>query len=158
MRTIIIVAVVAGFIGFVAGNAFWYLASPLWIDRAVSETFVVSAAAQTLATGTVAGEDSVHRGQGNVEVIRTGAETVLRFTEFEVTNGPDLYIWLVKDVVESASGVKASEWVELGALKGNVGDQNYTIPTDVDVTDFGTVVVWCKQFGVLFASAELVLS
>lgn len=158
MRKLIIVALVAGFIGFVAGNAFWYLASPLWIDRAVSETLVTTAEAQTLATGTVAGEDSVHRGQGNVEVIKTGEETVLRFTEFEVTNGPDLYIWLVKDVVESASEVKASEWVELGALKGNIGDQNYTLPVDVDVKDFGSVVVWCKQFGVLFASAELISS
>jgi electron transfer DM13 len=159
MRVIIITALLAGFAGFVLGNAFWYLASPLWIDREVSETFVKTDAAQTVATGVLEGADAIHPGSGKVTVIKTGVETVLRFTDFEVTNGPDLFIWLVKSAgIESSSDVKTSEWVELGVLKGNIGDQNYALPTGVDIEDFGSVVVWCKQFGVLFATADLIQS
>lgn len=155
MRAIIITAFVAGLIGFVAGNAFWYLASPLWIDRTVSETFTQTDTDETVATGAFAGADAVHRGAGNVAVIRAGDETTLRFTEFEVTNGPDLYVWLVKDVVESEEDVTSSEWIDLGLLKGNIGDQNYSLPAGTNVAEYASVVIWCKQFGVLFASADL---
>jgi hypothetical protein len=78
------------------------------------------------------------------------------FTEFEVTNGPDLEVWLVADDAPFSSGaVLASEWVSLGQLKGNIGDQTYTIPDDVDVSQFGSVVIWCEQFSVLFSVATL---
>lgn len=156
MRKIIVTAILAGLVGFVAGNAFWYLASPLWIDREVSETLTLTSETVTLATGSFNGADSVHRGTGDVAVIKTGAETIIRFTEFDVTNGPDLYVWLVKaSQLRGSSDVSESEWVELGLLKGNVGDQNYVVPAGTEIQDFGSVVIWCKQFGVLFASADL---
>ena len=156
MKKLILVGVVCGLIGFVLGNAFWYLASPLWIDRVVSETLADSGGAKVLAEGQFADADAGHRGKGRVQVIDTGARTVLRFTEFEVTNGPDLYVWLVKDGrVESSADVKAGEVVELGVLKGNIGDQNYALPAGVNAADYGAVVIWCRRFGVLFAAARL---
>jgi hypothetical protein len=156
MRRLIFVGLICGVIGFGLGNAFWYLASPLWIDRKVSETFVESEQTQVLATGQFNGADAVHRGAGTVRAIETGSGVIIRFSEFEVSNGPDLYIWLVRDGgLKGSADVKVSETLELGPLKGNIGDQNYTVPKGVDVADFKSVVVWCKQFGVLFASAQL---
>lgn len=156
MRRIIWTAIIAGLIGFVAGNAFWYLASPLWIDREVSEAFVATDETVTLASGSFSGADRLHQGEGQATAFRRGAETVLRFTGFEVTNGPDLYVWLVRDgAVASSEDVKASEVLELGVLKGNVGDQNYTLPEGADIAEWGAVVIWCRRFGVLFASAPL---
>ena len=90
---------------------------------------------------------------GTATIIKTGAETVLRFTEFDVTNGPDLFVWLVKGTV--ASGLDLASNVDLGVLKGNIGDQNYTIPAEINIEDYQTVLIWCSQFSVLFASAEL---
>jgi hypothetical protein len=73
-----------------------------------------------------------------------------------VTNGPDLKVWLVKSGdIKSSADVKDSHWLELGALKGNIGDQNYVIPADASIADYKSVVIWCKQFGVLFAAADL---
>lgn len=156
MKKLIIVGFICGVIGFVAGNAFWYLASPLWIDREVSETLAMSDAHQVLAMGDFSDADRAHRGAGKVQLIDTGTEKLIRFTDFKVTNGPDLYVWLVKaDGIEDSDDVKVSEWVNLGALKGNIGDQNYALPADINVTDYKSVVVWCRQFGVLFAKAEL---
>ena len=79
----------------------------------------------------------------------------MRFTDFEVTNGPDLEVWLVKAAdPKSSADVKASEWISLGQLKGNVGDQTYQIPEGTDIDAYGSVVIWCEQFGVLFSPAS----
>jgi hypothetical protein len=80
----------------------------------------------------------------------------LRFTEFETTNGPDLEVWLVKASGLKVSGdVTASQWLSLGPLKGNIGDQNYIIPADAKLDDYKSVVIWCEQFSVLFSAADL---
>lgn len=156
MKRLIWVGLICGIIGFVLGNAFWYLASPLWIDREVSEALVLGDESKTLSTGQFKDADSAHRGKGEVAIIQTGGQTLVRFTEFEVTNGPDLYVWLVEAASPTDSrAVKDSEWVELGVLKGNIGDRNYTVPAGINVADYGSVVIWCKQFGVLFASADI---
>jgi hypothetical protein len=156
MKRMIAVAFVAGLIGFVLGNAFWYLASPLWIDRVVSETQPSAATSQVLAAGEVTGVDAIHKGKGMAEVIRSQDGVVVRFTEFEVTNGPDLQVWLVKhENPRESSDVTNSEWLSLGELKGNIGDQNYSVPADTDIADYGSVVIWCKPFKVLFAGATL---
>lgn len=156
MRRLIIVAIVSGAIGFVAGNAFWYLASPLWIDTVVSEAAPAVAGNQVIATGAFEGVDAVHQGEGTATVLQTDAGVVIRFTEFEVTNGPALQVWLVKHPDPRTNGeVTGSEYVPLGALKGSIGDQNYTVPAGVDISEYGSVVVWCEPFGVLFAGAPL---
>ena len=49
----------------------------------------------------------------------------------------------------------SGEFVDLGDLKGNIGEQNYEIPPDVDLERFDTVVIWCVRFGVAFAAADL---
>lgn len=142
-------------IGFVAGMLFWYLASPIWIDRVVNEQANVSAADVTVKTGNFKDADGAHKGSGKVSLTLSNGRHILRFEDFKVTNGPDLYVWLVKSPNPIDSQVvKDSETFELGQLKGNIGNQNYDIPSDVDIGQYGAVVIWCRQFGVLFASAE----
>jgi hypothetical protein len=156
-RKLIVTAVLAGAIGFIAGNAFWYLASPLWIDRVVAEALPVELQMKTAATGEFHDADGVHHGKGTATIFENASGTkVLRFTNFEATNGPDLKVWLVKaGDIKASADVKASAWVALGPLKGNIGDQNYVIPGDVTIADYKTVVIWCEQFGVLFSAADL---
>jgi len=82
---------------------------------------------------------------------------ILRFTEFQTSNGPDLQVYLVaaSDATDSET-VKKAGFVTLGALKGNQGDQNYEIPADLDLGKYRSVSVWCRRFGVNFATAPLV--
>ncbi len=158
MRKLLIVAFVSGLTGFVLGNAFWYLASPLWIDTVVSEAAptITTTTAEVIASGEVDGVDFVHQGEGIATVIQTDAGRVLRFEDFEVTNGPALKVWLVAhDNPRSNGDVTDNEWISLGDLKGSVGDQNYTIPDEVDLSVYRSVVIWCEPFGVLFAGAPL---
>ncbi|MDG1188355.1 MAG: DM13 domain-containing protein [Ilumatobacter sp.] len=79
--------------------------------------------------------------------------TILRFEDFETDNGPDLFAYL-KPADAAVFGFDG-EFVDLGCLKGNVGEQNYEIPVDVNLSDFATVVAWCKRFSVAFTAADL---
>ncbi|MEL6436057.1 MAG: DM13 domain-containing protein [Pseudomonadota bacterium] len=144
-------------LGNVTGAAAWYLFSPLLFDEVVQEELVNADAFTELVAGTFRDADAAHRGSGNATILQNGSgETVLRLTEFEVTNGPDLEVWLsaVADP-QSSSDVSGAQWLSLGQLKGNVGDQTYTIPADADVSQYQSVVIWCEQFGVLFSPATL---
>ena len=93
--------------------------------------------------------DGIHNAQGAARVIHLEGESdVLRLENLRVTNGPDLYVYLATDK-------GASDFVDLGRLKANSGNQNYDIPEGTDLSKYSTVLIWCKQFSVLFGSAEL---
>ena len=104
----------------------------------------------TLLTGSFVGVgDGIHDAQGIAKVIPIeGRGKVLRLEDLVVTNGPDLYVYLSTDK-------SASDFVNLGRLKANIGNQNYQIPEGTDLTKYDTVLIWCKAFSVLFGSAEL---
>ena len=89
-----------------------------------------------------------HSATGNVRVIETPEESIVRFEDYDGTNGPDLFVYLAKDL-------EANEFVSLGRAKGNMGNINYTVPEDVDVGEYKYVITWCKAFGVLFDYAEI---
>jgi hypothetical protein len=155
MRKFFRIAIPVFILGFISGNAFWYLFSPLWIDRVVSEVAPTVLVDEPLKSGVFQDADGAHKGKGNAQILLTASGPVLRFTDFEVTNGPDLEVWLVKAAAPiSSADVKASEWISLGQLKGNVGDQTYQIPAGTDIDAYGSVVIWCEQFGVLFSPAS----
>ncbi len=99
--------------------------------------------------GTFVGVDSIHTAQGIAKVISLDDGTsVLRLEDFKSTNGPDLYVYLATDE-------KATDFVNLGRLKANNGNQNYDIPDGTDLSKYDSVLIWCKQFSVLFGNAEL---
>jgi Electron transfer DM13 len=81
---------------------------------------------------------------------------VLRFTDFKTSNGPDVHVYLVAadDASDSESVTKAG-FVDLGSIKGNIGDQNYTLGSNVDLSKYRAVSVWCKRFSVNFGTAAL---
>jgi Electron transfer DM13 len=89
-----------------------------------------------------------HRASGSVRLLATAQEYVVRYENFETINGPDLFVYLATDL-------QATEFVDLGRLKGTEGNMNYTVPAGVDITKYPYVLVWCKQFGVLFNSAKM---
>ena len=103
-----------------------------------------------LAQGEFAGADG-HAGTGTATVVQEpSGQRLLTFTEFDVDPGVDVDVYLVP-----GDGSDVSDRVELGSLKGNVGNQQYEIPADADLTRYGTVVLWCKPFTVRIAVAEL---
>jgi hypothetical protein len=110
--------------------------------------------AQILASGNF--HDVAHKGVGQATIYQLNGKRVLRFTNFETSNGPDVRVYLVatKDASDSET-VKQAGFVEVGALKGNVGDQNCELSSELDLNRYRAVTIWCKRFGVNFATAPL---
>lgn len=108
-----------------------------------------------ILTGQFEDFDNSHRGSGTATVYDVGAgELVLRLEDFDVTNGPDLHVLLVPDVDPKRRN-DVTGYVDLGPLKGNVGDQNYAIPDGLSPGDYGSVVIYCVPFHVIFSVASL---
>jgi hypothetical protein len=168
-RTAAGVAVVALIVGLPLA---WYLGSPLILSTTVDEpppvvsgspapsstapspgvtALPASPPAMVARSGSFTGADEFHFGRGTARLIPTAAGGyVVRFEDFEVRNGPDLYVYLSPSTDGSVDG-----GVELGRLKADTGNQNYDVPSGVDPAAAASVVIWCKQFGVLFATAPL---
>ncbi|WP_370328014.1 DM13 domain-containing protein [Euzebya sp.] len=108
-----------------------------------------------LSTGSFGGADSAHSGAGTATIYALAdGSHVLRFEDFEVTNGPDLRVYLAPLDADGQPHVGEGA-VELGRLKGNIGNQNYDIPADVDLSQPLGVVIYCQPFSVTFATAPL---
>jgi hypothetical protein len=110
---------------------------------------------KVLAKGEFHKVEKAGKGTATVYKLADG-KRVLRLTGFETENGPDLHVRLIAadDAKDTASVAKA-EFVELGKLKGNKGNQNYNLPEDVDLSKYKVVSIWCNRFSVNFAAAPL---
>jgi hypothetical protein len=107
-----------------------------------------------LAEGTFISRD--HPTSGTALVLNDGTEQrFLRLVDFETDNGPDVDVYLTRAGAEAPSGELGADYVDLGDLKGNIGNQNYEIPPQVDLNAYGTVVIWCVRFSVPFGAADL---
>lgn len=139
----------------VAGAGAWYAFRPerLFIDQTVNESLAAEPTA--IATGGFHGVHHETKGTATIYRLPNG-KRVLRFTEFETSNGPDVQIYLVAapDAQDNATVTKAG-FINLGPMKGNRGDQNYDVPDDVDLSKYHAVTVWCRRFSVNFATAPL---
>ena len=101
-----------------------------------------------------------HTTTGSARVIEHPDGTrQLAIQSLETTNGPDVHVWLsAGPVIEGFDGwftAAGYEFVDLGPIKGNIGDQLYDIPAGVDLAAFRTVDLWCVQFSVSFGAAAL---
>lgn len=140
----------------------WALFRPekLFINNSVSESFPTASthgqsAPQLIGSGSFQGLG--HHTEGKASIYRQGDKNILRLSDgFSTSNGPDVRVYLV----EGGNGannaaIKAGKFLDLGVIKGNIGDQNYTLPASFDPAKYGSVSIWCKRFAVNFAAASL---
>jgi hypothetical protein len=108
-------------------------------------------ASRELASGGF--EARSHPGEGMATVVESeDGSRVLTLTDFATDNGPDLLVYLVPP---SAAEGSVDGFVDVWALRGNIGDQQYEIPEGVDAGQGWRVVVWCRAFAVSFTEAIL---
>ena len=136
----------------------WYAFRPerLVIDQKVNEQFpTASAASNKLASGQFHSGAHETKGTATVFQLADGKKT-LRLTDFATSNGPDVHVYLVaSDDAKDNDAVTKAGFVDIGSLKGNIGDQNYDLPADADLTKYRAVTIWCKRFSVNFGTAPL---
>jgi hypothetical protein len=153
-----------------AGLAGVWLGLPLVTDNTVDEQLVTAPASSSSPAPGAPAESSPqaqenrlvasgefeaasHPGSGTASIIeKPDGEAVLTFRDFETDNGPDLLVYLVP--ADSPAGSDEGA-VDLGALKGNKGNQQYAVPAGTDLDQDWRVVVWCRAFTVSFTEAPL---
>lgn len=133
----------------------WYALSPLLRNTELQEMSPLNSTVDTVATSTeanlVAEGDfvaSAHDVKGRALLIKGSNSTTLRFEDFETINGPDVRIYLSKDLTDA-------DYIELGNLKATKGNVNYDVPENTDTSVYNKVLIWCEDFSVLFSYAEL---
>ncbi|MBT3164654.1 DM13 domain-containing protein [Streptomyces sp. Vc74B-19] len=167
-----------------AFGLYWFQPWKLWQDETVQEALPGAATAAPAATTVPGGDPSgtasaapppgpvtlargelishEHATTGTVSLVRLAdGSRVVRLEGLDTSNGPDLRVWLTDaPVKEGRAGWHVFDdglHVDLGALKGNKGNQNYALPEDVDPSAYTSVSIWCDRFDVSFGAAELAL-
>lgn len=93
--------------------------------------------------------DGIHNAEGLAKILTlSNGYQILRLENFKSTNGPDVHLYL-------SNNKQANDFIDLGRLKANIGNQNYQIPLDTDYNKYKYVLIWCQPFSVLFGSAQL---
>ncbi len=158
MKKSIIIFVVGGLLGTAAGFTLGIFIYPyiFLADIVATEKVDDKSARKIVATGTFTHanpNDPIHYGKGKVTAYQ---DLVHLENDFEVGPGPKFHVYLVpeKNVIPSTN-VARTMFVDLGRLKAFKGSQNYPVPAGVDLTKYGSVVIWCEQFGVLISPAAL---
>jgi len=108
--------------------------------------------------------DAEHGTSGRAVIyLRDDGSRYLRLEGFETSNGPDVHVWLTdqqsggdcEGCSDSWGIYDDGDYVKLGSLKGNIGDQNYEIPGNADLGNIKSVVIWCDRFNVAFGTAAI---
>ena len=92
--------------------------------------------------------DNFHKTSGQVKIYQIDDKQLLRLEDFKTTNGPDLKVYVAEDI-------KAKNFISLGDLKGNIGNQNYEINEKINYQEHNYVLIWCEDFSTLFGYAKL---
>ena len=144
----------------VAAFVAWYAFRPerLVVNRHVDEAMPTAqggSSPQPLVSGQF--YSILHPTAGTATIYRMADGTrVLRFTDFTTSNGPDVHVYMVaSDDAKDIATVQQAGFIDLGVIKGNIGDQNYTLGGDLDLAKYRAVSIWCKRFSVNFGAAAL---
>jgi len=138
----------------------WYVFRPerLVVNRRVDEAMPTGQGgllSQPLESGRF--YSILHPTEGTATIFHMGNGTrILRLTSFRTSNGPDVHVYMVAaDDAKDIATVQQAGFIDLGVLKGNIGDQNYALGNDLDLTKYRAVSIWCKRFSVNFGAAAL---
>ncbi|MBN1286994.1 MAG: DM13 domain-containing protein [Anaerolineae bacterium] len=111
-----------------------------------------------LSRGVFVTIDALHWARGVVTLFKdAGGAHLLRFENFEARNGPALEVLLSihpepRTPAEVHQGAGA---ITLGQLVGSLGDQNYPVQSNVDLTLYNSVVLYSREMNVVFSTASL---
>jgi hypothetical protein len=137
--------------GTVAAPAAAPADSPAPVAAPAAAPTAALAAAPVVRSGAFVGADDFHFGRGRATLTEAADDShTLRFDDFSVRNGPNLYVYLSPDPAGYADDA-----IELGRLRATDGSFSTPIPPGTDVAGARSVVIWCREFAVLFAVAPL---
>jgi Electron transfer DM13 len=170
---VVVIALLA--MALAAGGAVvWFQPQKLFIDQRVDEALPgVPAPGPTTTGGDGAAAASPpargpvtvaagrfrslgHTTSGRAAVLEVdGGRRFLRLEDLRTSNGPDLFVYLSTTAADGPRDRFDDEFVSLGRLKANQGNQNYELDAGTSLDRYRTVVIWCRRFTYAFGAADL---
>lgn len=142
--------------GFIAGVVAVQTVAPDLLETLTRSSLPDAVTARLVSAGDFRDIDTVFRSTGRAQLLDGGEIKILRFTEFAVTNGPNLEVWLSTDAeIAFPEDILIQNVVSLGPLKQTAGDQVYLLPAGLDPREYKTVMIWEAQFGSLYGVVEM---
>ena len=112
--------------------------------------------ARALVSGDFQEQDALHWGSGTATIYELADETrILRFEDFNSARGGDVRVYLARDPQPLSALQLGDDFLDLGRLKGSVGDQSYFLPSNHDLSAYQSAVVFCRQFDMSITVATL---
>jgi hypothetical protein len=109
-----------------------------------------------LSSGNFIQFDSSHWGEGLVQLVQIGNDShAIYFVNVTIASGPDLFVYLSNRTSLAGIGSDPGDYVDLGMLTSFQGNFSFSIPQSVAVTQYHSVVIWCRAFSVAFTYATL---
>lgn len=117
-------------------------------------------AAQNEASALVSGDfiqlNALHWGAGTATIYEwADGRRSLQLQNFESARGGDMRIYLSRDPQPLVPLQIGADFLDLGRLKGNIGDQSYLLPAGHDLTIYQSAVIYCRQFDEVITVATL---
>jgi len=131
---------------------------PLSSSKSATDSTEVIDPPEVLAEGKFITHE--HATTGTVKILKySDGSRILRIENLKTSNGPKLEVWLTDaPVIEGLDGWRVfddGKYINLGALRGNIGSQNYSIPSEINLYDYSSISIWCERFSVSFGAAAL---
>ncbi len=153
----------------------WWLFSPLFFHTTshVADPFARTSSTTSVANSVLLARgtfiDHLNSGAGLANDHGAGKVTLgkmangvylIHFEQLNVTNGPDVHVYLAPTSHATDAGNVKQEGVDLGRLTATEGSLNIMIPTQVamNLKSYHSVVIVCKTFSVVFTVAPLTFS
>ncbi len=153
LRPIFVVPVLLVLAALLAFVLYYFEPQSAFLNSTAKEAAPTTVVSEDIASRTGTFFGLAHDTSGTAKIVATPEGPMLRIEGLDTLNGPDLRV-----ILSSASGKGGNfsqDYVDLGGLKGNKGDQNYAIPAGTDLSKFKSVAIWCRRFDATFGAADL---
>ena len=112
--------------------------------------------ASAVVSGNFIEIDPLHWGKGTATIYQlSDQDRVMRFQDYSSARGGDVFVYLSRDPEPRTAVEMGVDFLDLGRLKGNVGNQNYILPANLDLSGYRSVVIFCRQFNTVITVANL---
>lgn len=107
-----------------------------------------------IATGSFVTVEQDHPTEGTARIVNENGKRYLEFDgSFTTAQGPDVNIILHRNSTIPVKP-KKEEYMTLTYLKSFEGAQRYLLPDNLDLKQYKSVGIWCRQFDVTFGYAS----
>lgn len=106
--------------------------------------------------GTFREVDLLRSAEGEVTIYQLGdLSRIMRIENFASTRAPDVHLVLTRNPDPTDPNGVGVDYIDLGPLRGNVGNQTYDVPSGVDFSRYPILALYSVPYDYVISTATL---